>query len=93
MKNGLDMKRLRISNNKRLNPRLFIQFLAEIFMREIRVALRKCPETNKLTRTQIFESIKGIYKIKFNGKYKDVYPKLTKKQRDILSALKIAYNH
>jgi transposase len=93
MKNGLDMKRLRISNNKRLNPRLFIQFLAEIFMREIRVALKKCPETNKLTRTQIFESIKGIYKIKFNGKYKDVYPKLTKKQRDILSALKIAYNH
>jgi hypothetical protein len=64
-------------------------------MREIRVRLHESDECRKMTRKQIFSHIKGIYKVKFKGKYKDIQPELSKSQRDILNALdiKIVYWH
>ena len=91
MKNCLDMKRIRVWSDLRMRSRLFIQFIAEIYMREIRVCLRKSNECKKLTRKQIFSNIKSIYRVKFKGKYNDVYPELTKQQRHILEALDVSY--
>jgi transposase len=93
MKNELDMKRIRVHTDDRMKARLFIQFIAEIYMREIRVRLHKSDECRKMTRKQIFSHIKGIYKVKFKGKYKDVQPELSKSQRDILNALDIRIGH
>jgi transposase len=90
MKNDLDMRRIRVHTDERMKARLFIQFIAEIFMREIRVCLRDSYECRKMTRKQISAHIKGIYKIKFTGKYKDVCPELSKSQRAILAALGIS---
>jgi transposase len=87
MKNDLDMRRLRVHSDGRMRSRLFIQFIAEIFMREIRVSLRESDDCKKMTRKQIFSHIKTIYKIKFKGKYRDVQPALSKAQRDILIAI------
>jgi transposase len=87
MKNELDMNRIRVHTDDRMKARLFIQFIAEIYMREIRVRLHESDECRKMTRKQIFSHIKGIYKVKFKGKYKDVQPELSKSQRDILDAL------
>jgi len=53
MKNDLDMRRIRVHTDERMKARLFIQFIAEIFMREIRVRLRDSYECRKLTRKQI----------------------------------------
>ena len=39
MKNDLDMKRIRVHTDDRMRARLFIQFIAEIFLREIRLRL------------------------------------------------------
>jgi transposase len=89
MKNELDMKRIRVHTDGRMAARLFVQFIAEIFMREIRVCLNSSDDCKKLTRRQIFNHIKAIYKVKFKGKYKDVYPALSKTQRSILKALEI----
>ena len=91
MKNCLDMKRIRVWSDFRMKSRLFIQFIAEIYMREIRVCLRRSEECKKLTRKQIFSNIKSIYRVKFKGKYRDVYPELTKQQRHILEALDVSY--
>jgi transposase len=93
MKNELDMNRIRVHTDDRMKARLFIQFIAEIYMREIRVRLHESDECRKMTRKQIFSHIKGIYKVKFKGKYKDVHPELSKSQRGILNALgiRIAY--
>jgi len=91
MKNCLDMKRIRVWSDSRMKSRLFIQFIAEIYMREIRVCLRRSQECKKLTRKQIFSNIKSIYRVKFKGKYWDVYPELTKQQRHILEALDVSY--
>ena len=92
MKNCLDMKRIRVWSDPRMRSRLFIQFIAEIYMREIRVCLRRSHECKKLTRKQIFSNIKSIYRVKFKGKYRDVYPELTKQQRHILEALGVRYS-
>ena len=87
LKNELDMNRLRVHTDNRMKSRLFIQFIAEILIREIRVRLRDSEDCRKMTRKQIASHIKGIYKIKFKGKYKDVCPELSKSQRAILEAL------
>jgi len=89
MKNDLDMRRLRVHSDGRMRSRLFIQFIAEIFMREIRVSLRESDDCKKMIRKQIFSHIKTIYKINFKGKYRDVQPTLSKAQRDILIAIGI----
>jgi len=90
LKNDLDMRRISVHTDGRMGARLFIQFVAEIHMREIRVRLRDSVECKKMTRRQISAHIKGIYKIKFKGKYKDVCPELSKSQRSILDALGLA---
>ena len=87
MKNNLDMRRIRVHTDDRMKARLLIQFIAEIYLREIRVRLRDSEECRRLTRKQISSHIKGIYKIKFTGKYRDVRPELSKTQRSILDAL------
>jgi len=87
MKNELDMRRIRVHTDGRMKARLFIQFISEIYLREIRVRLRDSKECFKMTRKQISSHIKGIYQIKFTGKYKDVKPELSKSQRAIIEAL------
>jgi hypothetical protein len=89
MKNDLDMRRIRVHTDGRMKARLLMQFIAEIYMKEIRVRLRGSDECKKMTRKQISAHIKGIYKIKFVGKYRDVRPELSKSQRSILDALDI----
>ena len=87
MKNSLDMKRLRVHTDKRMKARLFIQFLAEIYMREMRIRLAQSVECQKLSHNQIFASIRTMYKIKFKGDCNDVFPELTKTQRAIVNAV------
>jgi transposase len=87
MKNNLDMRRIRVHTDDRMRARLLIQFIAEIYIREIRVRLRGIKECEKLTKTQITSHIKGIYKIRFQSRYRDVKPELSKTQRAILEAL------
>ena len=90
MKNNLDMRRIRVWSDERMRARLFIQFIAEIYMREIRVCMRNSETCKKLTRKQVASNVKTIYKVKFKGKYKDVYPELSRHQRDILDALNVS---
>jgi transposase len=87
LKNELDMRRIRVHTDGRMKARLLIQFIAEIHIREIRVRLRDSEVCRKMTRKQIASHIKGIYKIKFSGKYRDVCPELSKSQRSIIEAL------
>jgi hypothetical protein len=51
MNNEPDMKRIRVHTDNRMCARLLIQFIAEIFIREIRVCLRNSEECRKMTKT------------------------------------------
>ena len=88
LKNDLDMVRIRVHSDVRLRARLFVSFVAEIFMREVRVCLRDSKSCSKLSRKQIFSHIKTIYKVRFKGG-EEIFPELSRQQRDILEALKI----
>jgi len=81
------MARIGVHSDSRMRSRLFISFIAEIYMREIWVCLRNSKSCSKLTRKQIFSHIKTIYKVTFRGKQEDVYPELSRQQREILEAL------
>jgi hypothetical protein len=89
MKNELDMERIRVHTDNRMRARLFVQFIAEIYLREVRFKLRNSEVCRKMTKTQIFSHLKTIEKVHFQGKYKDVVPELSKSQRSILEALEI----
>jgi transposase len=92
MKNTLDMNRLHVHTGNRMRARLFIQFIAEIFLREIRNCFRNSKTCKKMTRSQFANHMKTITKVKFKGRYRDVYPELTKHQREIVEALGIGAN-
>jgi len=91
MKNDVDMARIGVHSDARMRSRLFISFIAEIYLREIRVRLRDCDSCSKLTRKQIFSHIKTIYKVRFGDKCGEgeIYPELSKQQREILEALEV----
>jgi hypothetical protein len=89
MKNELDMERIRVHKDNRMRSRLFIQFIAEIFLREIRVQLDKSEACRKMTKTQIFNHIKAISKVQFEGAHEEITMHLSKNQRNILQALGI----
>ena len=93
MKNTLDMKRIHVHTGNRMRSRLFIQFIAEIFLKEVRNCFRNSKTCEKMTRSQFANHLKTITKVKFKGKYRDVYPELTKHQREIVEALGIGVNN
>jgi hypothetical protein len=74
-----------------MKERLFIQFVTEIYLWEIRVRISKCDLCKKLTRQQIFGSIEAMHIIIFKGKRKAFLPKLSKTQGDLLIALNMDY--
>ncbi len=50
LKNELDMKRLRIHNSQRMKGRTFIQFIALIFLAQIRKTMWETPLTKEIHR-------------------------------------------
>ena len=59
MKNDLDMRRIRVHTDGRMRARLFIQFIAEIYLREIRFRIRQ----SKDCKTHIFkENTKMLFR-------------------------------
>jgi transposase len=93
MKNTLDMNRIHVHTGGRMRARLFIQVIAEVFLREIRNCFHSSNTCKQMTRSQFANHMKTITKVKFKGKYRDVYPELSKHQREIVEALGIDPNN
>jgi transposase len=86
LKNQLDMKRLRVHDSQAMDSRLFLQFLALIFICHIRNTLRKDNELKNYTVREIMELLEAIVRIKYSGRYGQFYAEMGPKQRKILSA-------
>jgi len=89
LKNQLDMKRLRMHNSKTVDGRLFVQFIALIYMSAIRKELRSTKLIEKYTVRELLKEMETITKISYSGKYRPVITELTKQQQEILAAMKI----
>jgi transposase len=69
LKNGLDMKRLRVHSSEVMDTRLFIQFLASILLSKIRVVAKGDKELQYKSPREIMEAMECIVRITYSGRY------------------------
>jgi transposase len=89
LKNGLDMKRLRMHTIETVDGRLFIQFIALLFISALRKEMRESRLIEKYTVRELLLEMDPLTKIRYAGKYGQIFTEVTKPQREILELLKI----
>ncbi len=90
LKNQLDMKRLRMHSSETVDGRLFVQFLALIYMSALRAEMRKSKLIERYTVRELLQEMETLTKVKYSGKYGHILTEVTKPQREILNGLNIA---
>ena len=89
LKNQLDMKRLRMHSSEAVNGRLFVQFIALIYISALRNEMRSSGLIKQYTVRELLQEMETLTKIKYSGKYGYILTELTKPQREILGCLNI----
>ncbi len=89
LKNQLDMKRLRMHSSATVDGRLFVQFIALIYMSALRKEMRKSGLIKQYTVRELLEEMATLTKVKYSGKYGHILTEVTKPQREILKGLNI----
>lgn len=89
LKNQLDMKRLRMHSSGAVNGRLFVQFIALIYISALRNEMRATGLIKQYTARELLQEMETLTKIKYSGKYNHILTELTKQQREILKCLNI----
>ena len=90
LKNSLDMKRLRVHSSGGMDSRLFLQFLALIYVSEIRKVTRGNEKLKNLTVRDVMEQMETLTRVKFSKRYGQVYTETTPLQRDIMLAFDVS---
>lgn len=90
LKNQLDMKRLRMHSSATVDGRLFIQFIALIYMSALRKEMRKSGLIKRYTVRELLQEMGTLTKVKYSGKYGHILTEVTKPQREILQNFSIA---
>lgn len=90
LKNQLDMKRLRVHDSGAMDTRLFLQFLALIFICHIRNTCNGNDELKNFTVREIMETLESLVRIKYAGRYGAFYTEIGPKQRKILAAFGVS---
>ena len=91
LKNELDLDRLRCSKEETVNGKCFVSFISLILLSQLRKNLSGYMVKNRMTMKKILlelDKIKIVYDSGKPEKYRLLNP-LTKKQKDILSALNL----
>ena len=89
LKNQLDMKRLRMHSSAAVDGRLFVQFIALIYMSALRREMRKTDLIKRYTVRELLQEMETLTKVKYSGKYGHILTEVTKPQREILKGLGI----
>lgn len=89
LKNQLDMKRLRMHSSATVDGRLFVQFIALIYMSALRREMRKSDLIKRYTVRELLQEMETLTKVKYSGKYGHILTEVTKPQREILKGLNI----
>ena len=89
LKNQLDMKRLRMHSSETVDGRLFVQFIALIYMSALRKEMRASALIGRYSTRELLQEMETLTKVKYSGKYGHILTEITKPQREILKGLKI----
>jgi transposase len=90
MKNQLDMKRLRIHSSSAMDARIFLQFLALVFVCRIRETIRHDKELRHCTVREVMELMEPLVRIKYSGRYGQLYTETGPMQRKIIEAFGVS---
>jgi transposase len=86
LKNGLDMKRLRIHSSEAMDTRLFIQFLALTLLSKIRMLAKEHKELRYKSPREIMEAMESIVRISYSGRYGSIVSEIGPLQQTIIDA-------
>lgn len=89
LKNQLDMKRLRVHSSSHMDGRLFVQFIALIYMSALRKKMRQTDLIDQYTVRELLLEMETLTKVRYSGKYGQILTEITKPQRLILERLAI----
>lgn len=89
LKNHIDMKRLRMHTSQTVHGRIFVQFIALIYISALRKKLRESGLMKQFTVRELLREMDTITKVSYTGKYKSIITELTKSQTKVLDTLKI----
>lgn len=87
LKNQLDMKRLRMHNSRTTDGRLFVQFIALIYMSALRREMRKSGLIKYYNIRELLKEMEPLTKIKYSGRYGYILTERTKAQKNIMKLL------
>ena len=89
LKSQIDMKRLRIHRSAAMDGRLFVQFLALIYICAIRNKIHEKKELKHYTVRELLGEMESLSKITYSGKYGSIQTVMSKQQKIILNAFNI----
>jgi transposase len=89
LKNQPDMKRLRVHTSEAMDSRIFLQFLATIFINRIRDISKHHAIIKNLTVREIMEDLETVVKITYAKRYKPLYTETNRIQKKIIEAFGI----
>jgi transposase len=90
LKNGLDMKRLRIHSSEAMDSRLFIQFLALVLISRIRMIAKDSVDLRYMTVGEIMDALETIVRIAYSGRYGSSLSEIGPLQRKIIDAFALS---
>ncbi|MCG2760781.1 MAG: IS1634 family transposase [Candidatus Delongbacteria bacterium] len=86
LKNQLDMKRLRMHSSAAMDSRMFLQFIALIFICQIRNTIQDDKTLRNLTVREVIENMETMVQITYSGRYGRLYTETSPIQRKIIEA-------
>ncbi len=89
LKNSLDMKRLRVHTAEAMDCRLFVQFLALIYISSIRNITKADDKLKYLTAREVMEEMESLTKVTYSNRYGQIFTETTPLQRHIMKAFEI----
>lgn len=89
LKNHLDMKRLRVHSSRAMDSRIFLQFLALIFISQIRNTIREDRILKNLTVRELMEEMETLVQIRYSNRYGQLITETTPIQRLIIAAFDV----
>jgi len=90
LKNHLDMKRLRIHSSAAMDARLFLQFLALIYISQIRNVTQDDKILRNLTVREVMEDMETLVQIRYSHRYGQLYTETNPIQRKIMDAFGVS---
>lgn len=90
LKNQQDMKRLRIRSSTAMDSRLFLQFLALIYISKIRQTTKGCKKMKHLSVRDTMEILETLSQIKLSNRRKLIRTDASPLQRDILGEFNVS---